>query len=887
MPDPRLSPNVLAVGSLLAALVLPGPVWAESPAAGSPRYEIAWATYLGGSRDEQLREIIVYPDGSLLLGGQTNSNDLPTTPGAVQQVYGGEEPPSGHPGVVGGDCFLAHLSADGSKILAATYLGGSKQERNVYGMALDASGNVVITSATRSPDLPTRPGAFQRQYGGPPSDWMAAKLSADLKQLIWATYLGGSGDDFPRGGLAVDAEDNVYIVGETVSKDFPTTPRAYQTRPRGDRDAAIVKLRPDGSGLTFSTLLGGSRWDGLMGIRVDAAGDLYVAGHTQSGDFPVTNGSAQGRLAGQSDCYLAKVSADGARLLYATYLGGAENEFAEHRPCLLADGSVLLTGVTASSSFPTTSGAYQKELRGETDGFLTKISPDGKQLVFSTFLGGSGGEFFLMPTPDAGGNIFLVGTSGSRDFPVTSDALQIGLRRKADAKDDDGLLAVLSPDGSQLIYAAYLGGTGDDLIRSIALGPDGAVYLVGSTSSPDFPATSLACQTAMRGKSDGFVVKLVPSADPDRQDAQGRPSRGAAGPSRDARVEKVEYQVELVDPVPPAMPPRTYDLVQLRDHRGFPLEYTLSFVTHVCTDNQCKPVEVTMTWDAAGYFQRLQYPPGKPLTKKEHAPFTPQDYAKLDRILKDRNAILRDWSPSYLEKPAESGDAGDAVDAVTAPTPATVQDSVIQDAAYTTWALWHWANGRIVPKLRSITEESCTPEYLNHLLVSEDRRLADFALDYVARRHPSDPRFVDGIFHVLENGDREQITWSLDLLSRAVPDKQKLHARLVDSLGRIRPADCPLVLEKLAADPDLPAATLEALTGRLTQLPFFPIHLILKMLEERKFASEKTNAGVAALLENDDFFIARRAYEYLDKQDLDADTEARINAFRERYRERL
>jgi hypothetical protein len=490
-----------ALPALLAVVVTCVQVMAGAPSGRSPRYKIAWATYLGGSRDEQLREIIVYPDGSLLVGGQTSSNDLPTTPGVVQPEYGGEEPPRGHPGVVGGDCFLA-----------ATYFGGSKQERNVYGMALDSAGDVVITSATRSPDLPTTPGAFQRTYGGPPSDWMAAKISADLTRLRWCTYVGGDGDDFPRGGLAVDRDDNVYVVGGTTSSNFPLTPGAYQTKRQGDRDAAIVKLRPDGSGLVFGTLLGGRKWDGLMGIRVDASGDLYVAGHTQSDDLPTRAGAAQPRLGGQSDCFLARLSADASRLLYATYLGGAGNEFAEHRLRLLEDGSVLVTGVTASPDFPTTPGAFQHAHRGKTDGFLTKLSPDGSRFVFSTLLGGSDGEFFLMPTPDAHGNIFLVGTSSSPDFPVTPDAVQREFRGAAGSGEGDGVLAVLSLDASRLVYATYLGGKGGDLVRSVAIGADGAVYLVGSTTSADFPVTPGALQTTLRGKSDAFVVKLVPAS---------------------------------------------------------------------------------------------------------------------------------------------------------------------------------------------------------------------------------------------------------------------------------------------------------------------------------------------------------------------------------------
>ena len=354
--------------------------------------------------------------------------------------------------------------------------------------------------------------------------------------------------------------------------------------------------------------------------------------------------------------------------------------------------------------------------------------------------------------------------------------------------------------------------------------------------------------------------------------------------SGDAPLESRVHQIELSDPALPNLPARVYDVVQTRQPNGFPVGYAMSLVTHVCNDNQCLPVEVTIHWNAVGYFERLEYPPDKPLTKKDHVPFTDQDYAKLDRILKDRTSLLGSWQISFLEKPVE---ARDGVDAVTAPTPTTVKDSVIEDAAFTSWSLWHWVNGEIVPKLERITGESCTPDYLNHLLVSEDRRFADFALNYVKKHHAADPRFVDGVFHILDHGERDQIKPALEFLGRAVPDKRELHARLIESCCRVRAADCPLILEYLDADPALPSSTLEGLTGRLSELPYFPIHLILRMLEKRGFSSPKTISDVAGLLDNEDFFIARRAYEHLGKQDLDAETENRVARFREQNRDRL
>ncbi len=491
--------------TLLAVVMMP----ATLALAAEGRFKIAYATYLGGKHYEEAREIIVCPDGSVLVGSHACSSGLLTTPGAFQPDYAGDAPKAGFDGLVGGDLYLARLSPDGTKILAATYFGGSKQERSCYGMELDSKGNVVIACGTASTDAPTTPGCFQPKKGGARGDMLVAKLSSDLKKLLWCTYVGGSGLETPRGGLALGSDDSVVLVGSSSSPDFPTTPGVVQPALKGPRDSVVLRLKPDGSGLIFGTFLGGTgEDDAIMGARLDAAGNTYVAGHTKSADFPVTAGAPQPKFGGLSDCYLAKLSPDASRILYATYLGGQGNEFAEHRPWLTPDGCFILVGPTLSADFPTTEGAFQRELKGKANGFLTKLSADGKRFVFSTLLGGTGGANLLMPTVDEKGNIWVVGSTGSRDFPVTPDALQ----PKFGGGRQDGLLAKFSPDGSKLLYATYLGGSGDgeEEIRSIAFGPNGEVYLVGGTESPDFPTTPDAVQPKLGGNRDAVVVKLVP-----------------------------------------------------------------------------------------------------------------------------------------------------------------------------------------------------------------------------------------------------------------------------------------------------------------------------------------------------------------------------------------
>ncbi|MCL4205301.1 MAG: hypothetical protein KJ000_22690 [Pirellulaceae bacterium] len=346
------------------------------------------------------------------------------------------------------------------------------------------------------------------------------------------------------------------------------------------------------------------------------------------------------------------------------------------------------------------------------------------------------------------------------------------------------------------------------------------------------------------------------------------------------------YRVELSDPVAPGEPPRVYEIVASDDENGFPAGYALSFQTHVCIDEQCRMVRVTMHWNALGYYQRLECPPDLPLTRKQHVPFTPEDYAKLDRILMDRDSILGGQPLEALVKPVIEAQNPE-IDGLSGATPQTVKDSVVEDAAYTTWTMWHWANGEIVPKLQALTEPRVTSDYLRYLLRSEDRRDVDFALRYLQKHPPARELLVDEMFHVLLHGDREHVALSLELLDRSVLDKRQLHGRLIEAFCSMSTSYSPMVLDYFAAQPELPAETLEGLSAILSELPYFQVHLTLRLLDAKGFCSEKAETYVAGLLDHDNFFIARRASEHLSKQAVGETTKRRLETFREQHRDRL
>jgi hypothetical protein len=320
--------------------------------------------------------------------------------------------------------------------------------------------------------------------------------------LAYSTYLGGSGLD---GGsaIAVDASGNAYVTGGTTSSDFPTTQGAFQTTYGGDGPgdsgyAFVSKLNAAGSALLYSTYLGGSSDDGIngTGIAVDASGDAYVAGPTTSSDFPTTSGAFQRILHGYLNTFVSKLNATGSALVYSTYLGGSHQDFGAGI-AVDASGNSFVTGSISSSDFPTTPGAFQVAGGG---GFLTKLNPTGSALVYST--ASIGGAAIAL---DSAGNAYVTGVAGP-GFPTTPGAFQTTFG----GDDLDAFISKLNAAGSTLLYSTYLGGSGTDLGRGIAVDASGNAYVAGIAGSNNFPTTPGAFQTTCGGGA--FVTKLNASA---------------------------------------------------------------------------------------------------------------------------------------------------------------------------------------------------------------------------------------------------------------------------------------------------------------------------------------------------------------------------------------
>ncbi len=403
-----------------------------------------------------------------------------------------------------------------SDLIYSTYLGGSDTDSYVStAMTVDADGNVYVAGYTLSSDFPTTPGSVYESYNGSYANAFITKFDPTGKELLWSTYLGGSGTDICT-AIAVDADENVYVAGYTRSANFPTTPGAYDISYNGSSDAFVTKLNPAGTEILWSTYLGGSGWESNANptIAVDAERNVYITGATTSYDFPTTFGAYDTSRDGGDDAFVSKLNSTGMELIYSTYLGGSLGDRG-HAIVVDSDGNLYVTGFTTSSDFPTTPGAY-----GSYDGsymyvFVTKLNSTGTDLIYSTYLVGGGSfpaNIGYGIAVDSDGNAYVTGEVG-RGLPTTPGAYN--------TVGEAVFVTKLNPTGTDLVYSTYLtgeeprgepqplvGGKG----RAIAIDIDGNAYVVGNIYG-EFPTTLGAHAASSSGGSvygygDAFITKL-------------------------------------------------------------------------------------------------------------------------------------------------------------------------------------------------------------------------------------------------------------------------------------------------------------------------------------------------------------------------------------------
>ncbi|HTA75724.1 MAG TPA: SBBP repeat-containing protein [bacterium] len=380
---------------------------------------LVYSTYIGGSSNDMSYGIGLDLSGNAYIAGITNSINYPTTSGAFQttlihNTYNG---------------FVTKLNSTGTALIYSTYLGENANGIQGYAaIAVDSLGFAYVTGETQASDYPTTAGAFQTRLTGFPNAYVT-KLNTTGTALIYSTYLGGNNQDVGN-GIAVDSAGNAYVAGGTYSNNFPTTSGAFERTFSGLSDVFVTKVNPTGSALVYSTLLTGTGLDGnsAFAIALDSSGNAYVTGHTNSSDFPTTSGAYKTSYSGGvNDAFVTKVNVVGSGLVYSTFLGGAE---AEAGTSIAVDsaGNAYLTGITNSTDFPTTSGAFQRvnrAPRGGVTAFVTELNATGNSLVYSTYLGGTGQDEGNGIAVDSSNSIYVTGQAGSTDFPITSGAFQV------------------------------------------------------------------------------------------------------------------------------------------------------------------------------------------------------------------------------------------------------------------------------------------------------------------------------------------------------------------------------------------------------------------------------------------------------------------------------
>jgi len=463
--------------------------------------DLAYSTFLGTSDYDAGYGVVVDDAGNIYVTGETGSASFPTTAGPFDASYGG--------GYY--DVFVAKLNpaASGQDALVySTFLGGSGDDRS-WGIVLDSSGTAYVEGYTASSDFPTTVGAFDRSLHGGKWDVFVAGIDSSGTALRYSTFLGGSKNDYP-GGIASDAEGNVYVTGDSESSDFPVTAGAYDTSHGGwPSDAFVAKFRPAGNGqsdLLYSTFLGGSKGEHGFAIAVDGSGSIYLTGDTASPEFPTTAGAYDTEFNhsdAKTDAFLVKVNPAGngqSDLLYSSFLGGSYGDDQGRGIALDGSGNVYMTGQTYSTNFPTTQGAYDTGHNGSFDVFVARLSLTGSgqsDLLYSTFLGGSGQESGQAIAVDASGRAYVTGYTWSSDFPTTDGAYDTSYNG---GYYGDAFAARFSAAGDSLVYSTFLGGSASEIGRDIAVDGWGNAYVTGQTPSSDFPSTAGAYDSNHNGE---------------------------------------------------------------------------------------------------------------------------------------------------------------------------------------------------------------------------------------------------------------------------------------------------------------------------------------------------------------------------------------------------
>ncbi len=396
-------------------------------------------------------------------------------------------------------------------LVYSSYLGGGDGDGG-HDLAVDPEGNRYFVGGSESSDFPTTAGCYQETKGGN-SDVVVVKMNPDGSELVYSTFIGGDGTDVGF-AIALDPDNNAYVTGSATSLDFPTTNGCYDSFHNGNRDVFVLKLNPDGSDLVYSTFIGGMDNERAHDIALDQDLNAYITGETESGGYPTTEGCYDDSYGGNAmaDAFATALNQDGSDLIYSSFLGDSLTDVG--RGIGVDTGkNAYIAGETISDNFPTTAGSYQESKGGSYDPFVLKMNPDGSDLVYSTFVGGSEHDVALALVLDQDNNACVTGASASDDFPTTDGCYSD--EQTGDPAKTDVVVFRLSHDGAELLASTYIGGENADRSYDIALDQDNNMYITGNTDSGDFPTTKDCFDDSYNGGGEFLGDSFISGFDKD------------------------------------------------------------------------------------------------------------------------------------------------------------------------------------------------------------------------------------------------------------------------------------------------------------------------------------------------------------------------------------
>jgi hypothetical protein len=489
---------------------------------------LSYSTYLGGTGADQSNGIAVDTDGNVYVAGYTSAIDFAvTTMGTAASSFD--------------HVFVAKLNPTGTGLIYADYIGGSNNDYGVA-LALDSANDVYVTGNTSSSDFPTSVNAFMTQQPGP-STGFATEVSADGSTLVYSTYLGGETLDQPT-SIAIDSQGEAYVAGSTASQNFPTMNAYQSTISPNQRDiygsyGFLTKFTANGSALVYSTYLAGNTvvkvscgnsqttshpdaaggcypppYNVLNAVTLDGSGAAYVAGGTNTNNFPVSSNPYIGTNSTGQNADLGVVAKfdSAGNLDYSTYFyGSSGSPVGISAIAVDSSGDAYIAGNAASDgTFPVTSNSSSIcdiTTYGTACGyaFLTEFDPTGETLLYSTFLGPNNLAIPEALALDTSGNAYVLTTTSSSSYQTTNPI-------ESYTSASDMLLVEINPSTSTQVFSTYLGGSGADNATGIAVDASGNIYVTGYTASSDFPVTPGAFQNQFSGGSDAFVMAISPGS---------------------------------------------------------------------------------------------------------------------------------------------------------------------------------------------------------------------------------------------------------------------------------------------------------------------------------------------------------------------------------------